>query len=77
MLNEALPLNPVSDEMVPYLDMFRPVVEYWILREFDATLIITVNRSRPQLSTKQSNQQLAKLDGLTTGLTNRHVLCLY
>ena len=69
-------LNPVSDKMAPDLDMFRLVVKYQILREFDTTLIITVNRSRSQLSTKQCDQQLAKLDGLTTGLTSRHVLCL-
>ena len=69
-------LNPVSDKMVPDLDMLRPVVKYRILREFDTTLIITIDRSRPQLLTKQSDQQLAKPNGLTTGLTSLHVLRL-
>ena len=45
-------LTPISDKMVPDLDMFRPIMKYQILREFNTTLIVTVNRSWPQLSTK-------------------------
>jgi hypothetical protein len=49
-------LNIVMDEVIMNIDMLRPVMKKWILREFDATLIITVNHGRPQLHTEQSHQ---------------------
>jgi hypothetical protein len=30
-------LNPVSNEVVSDLYVFRPTMKHWILREFDAT----------------------------------------
>ena len=45
-------LNPIYDEVVSNLYMLRPVMTYWILREFDTTLIIAVNDSQRQLLTK-------------------------
>jgi hypothetical protein len=45
-------LNPVTDEVVPDLNRLRPVMKHWILREFYATLIITVNHGRSHLLTK-------------------------
>ena len=38
-------LNPIMDEVISDLNMFRPVMENWILRESNATLIIAVNLS--------------------------------
>ena len=38
-------LNPVSDEVVLDLDVLRSIVKHRILRELDATLIITINTS--------------------------------
>ena len=35
-------LNPITNEVISDLNMFRPVMENWILRESNATLIITV-----------------------------------
>ena len=49
-------LNPVSDEVVPDLDVLQQIVKHRILRKLDATLIITINDSRSQLSTKQTHQ---------------------
>ena len=45
-------INPISNEVVFDLYVFRPVMKHWILREFDATLIVAVNDCRPQLMTK-------------------------
>jgi hypothetical protein len=36
-------LNIVMDEVITNLDMLRPVMKNWILQDFNATLIITVN----------------------------------
>ena len=49
-------LHYVPDEMVSNLNMLRPVVRHWILREFDATLVITVDHCRLKLLTKQSSE---------------------
>jgi hypothetical protein len=35
-------LDPISDEVIFDLNMLGPVMEYWILIEFDTTLIIIV-----------------------------------
>jgi hypothetical protein len=69
-------LNPITNEVVPDLNMLRPIMKHWILREFYATLIITVNDDQWHLLTKQTNQYLTKPNGLATGLTGRHILCL-
>ena len=45
-------LNPVTNEVVPDLNMLRLVMKHWILREFYANLIITVNDSRRHLLTE-------------------------
>ena len=45
-------LNPISDEVVSDLYVLRPVMENWILKEFDTTRIIAVNDGRRQLLTK-------------------------
>jgi hypothetical protein len=47
-----LSLNLVTNEVVPDLNMLRPVMKHWILIEFYATLIITVNDSRRHLLTE-------------------------
>ena len=49
-------LNPVSDEVVLDLDVLRPITKHKILRELDATLIITIDDRRSQSSTKQPHQ---------------------
>jgi hypothetical protein len=67
-------LNIVSDEVIYNFDVLGPVMENWILKEFYATLIVTLNHRGPQLHTKYPNQQLAKPYGLTTGLTGFHIL---
>ena len=69
-------LNIVFDEVVFDLNVFRPVMKHWILRELDATMIIIVNDSRPQLLTILINHELAKPQGLATSLTGCHVLSL-
>jgi hypothetical protein len=33
-------LDPISIEVIFYLYMFVPIMEYWILQEFDITLIV-------------------------------------
>jgi hypothetical protein len=45
-------LNIVPDEVIPDINMLRLVMEHWILREFNATLIITMNGDRLQLLAK-------------------------
>jgi hypothetical protein len=45
-------LDPVSDEMIYDINMLGPVMEYWILREFDTTLIITIYHHRIQILVK-------------------------
>ena len=50
------PLNPISDEVVPDLDVLRPIMKREILRELDATLIIAIDDPRSELSTKQPHQ---------------------
>jgi hypothetical protein len=45
-------LDPILNEVIFYLNMLGPVMEYCILREFDTTLIITVYHRRLQLLTK-------------------------
>jgi hypothetical protein len=42
-------LDPIPDEVIFDLNMLGPVMEYWILREFDTTLIIAVYHHRLQL----------------------------
>ena len=54
------PLNIISEEVISDLYVFRPIMKHWILREPDATLIVTVNDCRPQLLIKQVYHQLAK-----------------
>ena len=49
-------LSPISDEVVPDLDVLRLIMKYGILRELNATLIIAIDDRRSQLSTKQSHQ---------------------
>ena len=70
-------MNPITDEVVPDLNVLRPVVKHRILKELNATLIIAINDSQSKLSTKQPHQQLAEPNSLTTGLTCCHVLRLY
>ena len=45
-------LNSVTNEVVPDLNMLRLVMKHWILREFYATLIITMNQGRSHLLSK-------------------------
>jgi hypothetical protein len=40
--------HPVSDEVVSNLNVLRPIVKHWILREFDATLVIRVDQAPNQ-----------------------------
>jgi hypothetical protein len=47
-------LNPVSYEVIFDLYVLGPVIKHWILREFDTTLIITINDLGIQLLIKQS-----------------------
>jgi hypothetical protein len=47
-------LNLVSYEVIYDLYMLGPVMKHWILKEFDTTLIITVNDCGIQLLIKQS-----------------------
>jgi hypothetical protein len=63
-------LHPISNEVVFDLYVFLLVMKYWILREFDTTLIIAVNNCRPQLMTKWAKQQLAKPNDLAASLTS-------
>jgi hypothetical protein len=69
-------LNPITNEVVPDLNVLRSVMKHWSLREFYATLIITVNDGRWHLQTKQTDQCLTKPNGVATGLIGRHILCL-
>jgi hypothetical protein len=71
-----LQLLYILTEVISNLDVFRPIMKNWILREFYATLIVTLNHCGPQMHTKYPNQQLAKPYGLTTGLTGCNVLSL-
>ena len=45
-------LHHIANVLIFDLNMLGFIVKHRILREFDATLIITVYRGRPQLSTK-------------------------
>ena len=45
-------LDPVLDEAIFDFIMLGLVMEHWILKEFDTTLIIAVNHRRGQLLTK-------------------------
>ena len=36
-------LNPITYEVIFDLYVFSPVMKYWILREFNATLLIAIN----------------------------------
>ena len=38
-------LYTISDEMIPDIDVLATIMKHWILGEFDATLIVTVNQS--------------------------------
>ena len=69
-------LNPITDEVIPDLNVLWPIVKHWIIIELNATLIIAINDSRSKMSTKQPHQQLAKPNSLTTSLTCYHVLRL-
>ena len=42
----------ILDEMMSDLNVLGPVMKYWILREFHATLIIAVDHSWLQLRVK-------------------------
>ena len=53
-------LNIITDEMVPDLNVLRPVMKHWILRELNATMIVAVDHRRPKLLIKQIYQKLAK-----------------
>jgi hypothetical protein len=45
-------LNIIQNEVISNLNVLRPIVKNWNLREFDTTLIVTVNHSGSQLHTK-------------------------
>jgi hypothetical protein len=45
-------LDPVLNEMISNINMLEPIMEYWILREFDTTMIITVYHHGMQLLIK-------------------------
>ena len=62
--------------VVPDVYVLGPVMEYLINRDFNATLVITMYHSRIHLRTKQTNQDLSHLDGLTCNFTCFHALCL-
>ena len=49
-------LNQFTDEVVPYLNVLRPIVKDRILRELNATLVIAIDDSRSKLVTKQPYQ---------------------
>ena len=49
-------LNPISDEVVPDLDVLRSIMKQGILKELNATLIIAIDDCRSQRSTKQPHQ---------------------
>jgi hypothetical protein len=38
-------LYTISDEVIPDIDVLATIMKHWILRELDATLIVTVNYS--------------------------------
>ncbi|KAH9327158.1 hypothetical protein KI387_007336, partial [Taxus chinensis] len=50
------------------------VMKYWILREFDTTLIITVNEFRLHFLTCQLCSQLANPEGFTTSSADCHCI---
>jgi hypothetical protein len=45
-------LDPIPDEVIYDLNMLGHVMEYWILKYFDTTLIIGVYHRKPQLLIK-------------------------
>ena len=47
------PLNTISQEVVPDVYMLAPVMEHWILKQHDGTLIITMNYCSLQLTLEQ------------------------
>ena len=46
--NHCSLLDPVSDEVVPDINMPGTIMEHWILREFETTMIVTVNHGSVQ-----------------------------
>jgi len=61
--------------MILGIYMLGSVVKYHILREINATLIITIDHSWIHHLTKQSHKYLSHLDHLTCCLTCIHVFC--
>jgi len=52
--------------MVPYINVLEAVMKNWIIKEPDATLIVTGNKSRLQQMIDQLLYQLTKPNGFTT-----------
>ena len=70
------PLNTIFEMVVPDVNMLGPVMEYWINREFYATLVIKMYHRQIHMMTKQTKNYLPHPDRLTCSLTGYHVLCL-
>ena len=55
--------------VVPDVNMLGPVMEYWIKREFNENLVITMYQRQIYMMTKQTNMYLPHLYDLTCNLT--------
>ena len=62
--------------VVSDVNILGPVMEYWINREFYATLVIKMYHHQIHLMTKQTNKYLPHPYGFTCSLTSYHVLRL-
>ena len=70
------PLNTISDMMVPDVDVFGPIMKYWISRELNAALVITVDHCRLQMQPEQTCEDLPHPNSLACSQTCCHVLGL-
>ena len=70
-----LPLHTISDMMISDIYMLRSIMKHGINREFNATMIITMNHCRILMRTKQTDQDLPHPESLTCSLTCCHVFC--
>jgi hypothetical protein len=69
-------LDHVPYEVIPNLNILVPFMEYWILKDFETTMIITIYHCGIQLLIKYTCKQFVNPNGFIASHTHFHLLYL-
>jgi hypothetical protein len=66
--------NPLMQEMVPQVDVLRPVVELWVPRDSNCRLVVDVKSDRGRCVDAKFIKESLKPDSLFSSMSNSYVL---